>query len=198
MTQPLIGGYSAPLARQQALSILPDPHPITVPHHKRGKLCIVPGCSYFGDPKQADMCTKHYQEKCTHPLPGNMAQVTRAFPVPGPYNITFSSPSGLFIGMPETSGSASLMHGMVSVPPPSFPIPESTSIAHSSCFAGVDEQFTNVYNRVSRSQQLAKTCQTPGCNNYGNSSKGGFCNSCYENDSDLLVRRTILGDEECG
>ncbi|KAK7486621.1 hypothetical protein BaRGS_00022146 [Batillaria attramentaria] len=194
---------TVPLARnQQFVNMTPELRPITAPQGLVGARCAMPGCSYYGDPKQKNMCGKHYQEHISSIASSSNVRVNvpRASPCVqfSHQSATVAKPSSPNVMVtPETGAATVFMQGAVSVPPPSFPIAESGS--PGSSFAGqvavgqsrsLDETYTRVTTKNVR------PCMTPGCSNYGNSSKGGLCNSCFENSE--LVRQTILGEEECG
>ena len=77
--------------------------------------------------------------------------------------------------------------------PPSFPTPESS-------YGGIGgaQELCETYNRVAI--RNTSKCLTPGCENFANMSKGGYCNSCAEQERirDEMIGRIILGDEAIG
>ncbi|KAK7108183.1 uncharacterized protein [Littorina saxatilis] len=194
---------------------------VPIPQKRQGELCRAAGCNMFGDPKQSNMCFKHYQEYLAHIPVGApnappqsatfMPPSPRRTPVNIPYaeeltitpsGATFVTPGGgrqVLFGTAELPGSGlglgSFPQGEVSVPPPSYPTPESApGVAVRSQGQSLDETYNRVVGRhVSR-------CMNTTCSNYGNSSKGGLCNSCASNQQlrEEQLRRTILGDEEIG
>ena len=63
---------------------------------------------------------------------------------------------------------------------------------------GGAQELCETYNRVAI--RNTSKCLTPGCENFANMSKGGYCNSCAEQERirDEMIGRGILGDEAIG
>ena len=188
------------------------PRPITVPPQFRfvptpagrhGQPCTAVGCNLFGDPKQAGMCWTHYQEhlaslpRATHSAPVARRQNEATVNIPyatqvrvTPTSATIYGPEAVF-GAAETAASSGFFPpGQVSVPPPSIPTPES-GLGQGPMSLG------ETYKRVAGHHTK---CLNPTCSNYGNSSKGGLCNSCAQGQQfdDDLIGRMIYGEEEIG
>lgn len=197
--------HTVPLARnQQFVNMTPELRPLTVPQTRRGTKCVKAGCTFFGDPKQKDMCGKHYQEYITCIASGSNIRVPFSGSVSAPYvqSASVMPPSPrVMTAVGEMGGVANYIQGAVSVPPPSFPISESCTQESSITqpvvvISGISgaRSFDETYIRVAT--RNVKHCVTPGCINYGNNSKGGLCNSCFERSE--AVKHAILGEEECG
>jgi hypothetical protein len=198
----------------------------------------------YGDPKQNNMCYRHYQQHLDETLTGASGRVsisrhhsaliatapkyqqsevnikiphasgmlimpnTTTIMAPGREPYVFRSSLPMYVNS-ETAASGYANQGHVSVSPPSFPTPESLqgSQGLGALVTGIgsgegqrerereqDLTLGATYNRVAGIQ--AVKCKTPGCGNFGNTNKAGFCNSCYKNEE--LVRNIVLGDEEIG
>ncbi|PVD28223.1 hypothetical protein C0Q70_10810 [Pomacea canaliculata] len=166
--------------------------PATALIGRRGKPCSVPNCELFGDPKQNDMCSKHYWSTVgARPQLGRNSSNIRV--AGNPYE-------SVHFAMPESMGSACCLQGSISVPPPSFPVAESLASAGNDDFAGLrtTAKFNDAYNRVLQRPEGIPRCNTLGCRNYA--SKNGLCNSCYSQNSNFEEARrfALLGEDQIG
>lgn len=118
-----------------------------------GKPCIEPGCQRFGDPNQGDRCSHHYEE------------AMRRIPQNPKTNIHHRiHPNGMVEHSQSTGSLAS--HAATSNHDPS----------------PVVDKFISGLSKVESSRKSTNICKNQdktGCTNYGNSSKKGFCNTCY-------------------
>lgn len=166
--------------------------PATALIGRRGKPCSVPNCELFGDPKQNDMCSKHFWSTVgARPQLGRNSSNIRV--AGNPYE-------SVHFAMPESMGSACCLQGSISVPPPSFPVAESLASAGNDDFAGLrtTAKFNDAYNRVLQRPEGIPRCNTLGCRNYA--SKNGLCNSCYSQNSNFEEARrfALLGEDQIG
>lgn len=160
----------------------------------------------FGDPKQADMCWTHYREHLatvssttSHSVPvaGQRSNSTIKIPYTSQVLIT---PTSATVYTPalnrtvEAATSSFFPESQVPVPPPFVPSLESGLVEGSRI---QEPSLGETYKRVAGHH--AK-CLNPSCTNFGNSSKGGLCNSCAQNQTfnDEWIGRIIYGEEETG
>ena len=211
-SHPANPSHTVPLIQSQRhpISIPPHFHFMSTPVGRRGLLCVAGNCSMFGDPKQAGMCTTHYREhlasisNATHSAPIASQRNEASINIPyasqvhiTPTSTTIITPAlnrELASGTAETAPSAFFRGSQVSVPPPSIPVLES------GFRGGTRVQGPSLGETYERVAGHHAKCLNPACTNYGNSSKGGLCNSCARNPvySDEWLGRMIYGDEQTG
>ncbi|GFO03590.1 tumor necrosis factor, alpha-induced protein 3 [Plakobranchus ocellatus] len=169
----------------------------------RGKPCITPTCENYGDPANSYMCSSCYmralheyehikrrhdkaraQDTHVRHLAQSPARKNWTEPIPVSNEMNMSS----FVSShtyyprrnPELGPQSELVTNKSSVNP------NSRNSMHSSLenFPTSDihhfnQGFEKAYDRFSGETKAGlKTCKTIGCVNYGNPTKGGFCNSC--------------------
>ena len=167
------------------------------PLERQGKRCTAIGCKLFGDPKQASMCWRHYQQFISSTRKLGMRQWDDPINIPHASEVRIT-PNHITVTRPATEGaqgagnsftnSPGLPPVRMSIPPPPHPAREPKVPKLSEPDLG--ETYYRVAGRhISR-------CLNPGCGNYGNSAKEGFCNSCARNPA--VVQRTIYGEEQMG
>ena len=160
----------------------------------------------FGDPNQAGMCWTHYQEHLAtvSSTPSHSPPVARwrndtTIKIPYASQVLITPTSATICTpahnrMAEAAASGFFPESQVPVPPPSVPSLESGLVEVSRI---QEPSLGETYKRVAGHH--AK-CLNPSCTNFGNSSKGGLCNSCAKNQrfNDEWIGRIIYGEEETG
>ncbi|GFS12433.1 tumor necrosis factor, alpha-induced protein 3 [Elysia marginata] len=166
-----------------------------------GKPCVSPGCVNYGDPVHADMCSSCYNRlavreyeklKREHTRSRNDKKAkTEIIGVVNQYNQPCFAPSS----SSHNEASRPVKANTVNLPVSAFVTnkssvsvsPGSRGSLHGSLddFATFDinafnQGFVHEYEKFrDQSASGLKKCKMPACTNYGNFSKGGFCNSCY-------------------
>ncbi|XP_056014394.1 tumor necrosis factor alpha-induced protein 3-like isoform X6 [Ostrea edulis] len=141
----------------------------TAPHLRPGLNCLEPGCDKFGDPSMSYRCTEHYRQ----------AIQTAPPPRSSPYRL----PSEVEQYNVAEKDRIATVHTQMptSLTPQQYNIPVTSTGASGTGRS----QYIQAMQKVEGSRK-GKKCKTPSCNNYGNSSKRGYCNACF---IDRTVRR---------
>ncbi|XP_061193602.1 tumor necrosis factor alpha-induced protein 3-like isoform X2 [Saccostrea echinata] len=134
----------------------------TAPHLRPGLNCVEPGCDKYGDPSMSYRCTEHYRQAIFRAPP------PRSSPYPLPSEVEQYNVAEKDRGPP--------VHTQLPQPfsPQQYNIPVSSSGTRIE-----NSQYIQTMEKVEGSRKGQK-CKTPSCNNYGNSSKQGYCNACYK------------------
>lgn len=192
--------YTAPIVKKSSLKsntapILagsqPIDRPLTEPiFPRKAKLCIEKDCTRYGDPSQLERCSYHFQKASAlfPPMsPESVAQnqqilaqqlqqhQTRTHTAETRHQVVTGS-SPYKIPRQEAVKTHGLERNSQTV---SGPSPSGQRVVNGS--ANVDP-FEASYNKLfksKRSNSLCKNNSATGCTNYGNSAKGGYCNTCY-------------------
>ena len=144
---------TAPIASARNKEHTTNPQRHTVPIAKlHSKLCIEKDCERYGDPAQKDRCSRHY----------NLAM--QRFRQPSP-------PLGQLNGeVAPPPARLTDRNFPLNVPVPQAPVPVENG-----------DKLTAAFNRIENTMKSKSRCKNhrTGCVNYGNPSKGGFCNQCF-------------------
>ncbi|XP_041354855.1 tumor necrosis factor alpha-induced protein 3-like [Gigantopelta aegis] len=180
-----------------------------------GKRCIMPGCDKLGDPSTADMCISCYGYQFVSNV-GTSAQppvvnreerrsFTAPILVPGPIQPQRSQSAQhgkkctvtncQRYGDPATGNMCTTCyHKHLSTPPAPLWIEPAVGAAPE----GSDDRFNKMMTKVANTRKIQKICKKSTCDNYGNPTKEGFCNSCYPEYQKMKNRMLWAGEDRCG
>ena len=150
---------------------------------RKAKLCIEKGCTRYGDPNQLDRCSYHYEKATTQYVPMSPQSLEQHRQILTGYQQQGQMPTE---NRPATSSGHSRRHRPEVVPSELH----GTAAANVNVMNG-DDQFGISYNRLLDSKKIKSVCKNnlqTGCTNYGNSAKGGFCNTCYTRQQGMQAR----------
>lgn len=159
---------------------------------RKGTICIEPGCDKYGDESMHYRCTFHYNvlkemyggSVGPPSRPGTINTnvptcVSRTVPVTS--NIT--RPGLPFSATVPGATSPTRTYPLLPAQVEMFNVPEReplNDLSRTSVTSpGVEQKYSLAMSKVERERRSIKFCKGVGCNNYGNSSKEGYCNSCY-------------------
>lgn len=177
---------------------------------KKGTICLEPGCDKYGDESMHYRCTYHYdilksKYDSETSAPTNQGIVLTNVPTStGRYSPMMTNLSSI---LPGTNFSATVPPRQVSRSAPMLPlqvemynVPEreplndlSRSASTSSITGtgtGIEHKYTQAMSKVERDQRSIAICKRSNCDNYGNSQKEGYCNSCFAE----VQRQRLIGN----
>lgn len=142
-----------------------------------GKLCITPRCTRYGDPRQADRCSQHYELEIMatpHMSPESLQEQQ---------NIIALQQQGYRISSDKYNVAGS------NYPPTTQGLGQTRSRTRST---GEDRlktrnnsettsTFDDVYSKLFSSKKTSRHCKNKnqGCPNFENPARDGYCNTCY-------------------
>lgn len=155
----------------------------------KAKLCIEKGCTRYGDPSQRDRCSYHFQKasELFAPMSPESIEQNRQIIAEQQQQQQQARQQVAGIRHPVVPGSGYLRTSSQEATRTNKQI-GTNQIATGSSAAGLHngspavDPFEVSYNRLitsKKSNNLCKNFSVTGCENYGNSSKGGYCNTCY-------------------
>ncbi|XP_076076930.1 uncharacterized protein LOC143047640 [Mytilus galloprovincialis] len=168
--------------------------PLPIRPIKKGTICIEPGCDKYGDESMYYRCTFHYNV-LKEMYGGSVGPPVR----PGSGTINTSVPTSVSRTAPVTSNitrpgmtlnatipgatSPTRTYPMLPAQVEQYNVPEREPLNDLSRTSvtgpGVEQKYSLAMSKVERERRSIKICKGVGCNNYGNTSKEGYCNSCY-------------------
>ncbi|XP_062608829.1 tumor necrosis factor alpha-induced protein 3-like isoform X3 [Saccostrea cucullata] len=153
----------------------------TAPHLRPGVNCVEPGCDKFGDPSMSYRCTEHYRQAIFRAPP------PRTSPYPLPAEVEQYNVAEKDRGPP--------IH--TQLPQPFSPQQYNIPVTSSGATRMENSQYIQTMEKVEGSRKGQK-CKTLSCNNYGNSSKQGYCNACYRERTNMgSGRHSDQGEYTC-
>ncbi|CAG2197947.1 A20 [Mytilus edulis] len=168
--------------------------PLPIRQIRKGTICIEPGCDKYGDESMYYRCTFHYNV-LKEMYGGSAGPPSRT----GPGTINTSVPTSVSRTAPVTSNiprpgmnlnatipgatSPTRTYPMLPAQVEQYNVPEREPMNDLSrttvTSPGVEQKYSLAMSKVERERRSIKFCKGLGCNNYGNTSKEGYCNSCY-------------------
>ncbi|XP_076466520.1 uncharacterized protein LOC143297876 [Babylonia areolata] len=190
---------------------------VTTPAGRQGVPCCFPGCTLYGDPKQAGRCSMHYQLYLNQfsaspvgqgqgqvqgsPSPAAAAGYQRVLDSLAMQTASLGNQHELSrrhpvqVAEPAVRSAPTNVGSIAAAAVPSSPVPQFSQPGRWEAGSPLKgEDFITTYNRVAGLQ--AERCLNPACMNFGNPQRGGVCNTCALDEE--LTRRLVLGEEQTG
>ena len=185
---------------------------------QRGKPCVTTGCLNYGDPVNADMCSacynklamkqyekfrrEHHKVRAEAQSAQSPGRKARTEPIKvADESMSSIAPSSSFhhrVARPAKAHTVTLPTSAMVTNKTSLS-PGSRGSVHGSLenFATFDinaynQDFAQEYDKFrDQSSSGLKRCKAAACSNYGNPSKGGFCNSCSAKREEKRIQERI-------
>ncbi|KAI8797281.1 tumor necrosis factor alpha-induced protein 3 [Biomphalaria glabrata] len=184
--------------------ISPQSSPAFKSQYSRGKPCIMKGCPNFGDPAEQNMCSSCYRNQlCMREndklLQTAMRETAPQISVKSLNNTSFLHGSGSSLSYPSklhmqestSAFSETAPSSLYSHFPSSFYneaeqthanelVTSVSSMRPRLVYSDPHQEKIETFERTLRPMRTEPKCQRSECSNYGNASKQGYCNACFD------------------